>query len=352
MSTSSEPSLPALEVEMRCSSRTCPGRVSTESMLPCQNSSCAKVFHLQCFKGRFQAETLPKLRENQVVCTKACYNRLANPPRLNWTNDGKNGPDDPQSSERILLDWLMFPGNYNDKWRGKGNKGQKKKQVAMEIAQVINDAGVLVKRDDRQVRNKIQHLERQFRDAYDFANTETGAGLLKEDQVVFDDAVMQKCSNYYDLLDIFSDRASSKPRATNMDNSLASSESDSVSVFSDEEQNNNNKRNGSRSGTSSILSHSAKKKRISSSTRFGDDTSAATARLANIKSELLSLQIAKLEEDRASERQAKIVDSQMNLVRQCIEFVKDNPGWPREDIISVFPAFESIIDKVLTNMKK
>ena len=225
----------------------------------------------------------------------------------------------------------------------------------MEIAQVINDAGVLVKRDDKQVRNKIQHLERQFREAYDFANTETGAGLLREDQVVFDDAVMQKCSNYYDLLDIFSDRASSKPRASNMDNSLASSESDSISVSSDEEKSGSKKRNGSRGETISILSHSAKKKQrtTASSTRsFADDSSAATARLANIKSELLALQIAKLEEDRATEKQSKIVDSQMNLVRQCIQFVKDNPGWPKEDIVSVFPAFESIIDKVLTNMKR
>ena len=328
MSSSNPPDTVEAPVELlRCNNRTCPGRCATVIRLPCQNSACTKVYHLQCFKEKFQQEGMTKLRENQVVCTKACYNKLANPPRLNWTNDGKNGPEDPQSSERILLDWLLFPGNYNDKWRGKDNKGLNKKQVAMEIAQLINDSGVLVSRDHKAVKNKIQHLERQFREAYDFANTETGAGLKEQDGVLFDDAVMQKCPHYFDLLDIFSDRASSKPKATNMDNSLASSDSDALSVLSEEEKRPSPSSNRG-SATASISSRSVKKRSMTPAKRGADDTisSIATAKLANIKSELLSLQVAKLQEDRAIEKQSKIVDSQMNLVRQCIQFVNDNPG--------------------------
>ena len=254
-------SVASLDLDKRCNNRGCRSRPPTEKLISCQNASCGKVFHLRCFQERFKVDTLPlpKLRDDQVICTKACYNKLSNPPRLNWTNDGKDGTDDPDSSERILLDWLMFPGNYNNKWRGKDNKGRKKKHIAMEIAQIINDAGVLVKRDHKQVRNKIQHLERQFREAYDFANTETGAGLMTEDKVVFDEAVMQKCPNYFDVLEIFADRASSKPRATNMDNSLASSESDTESVSSVEEKNNNKKQNGSGSASISSLSNLGKK---------------------------------------------------------------------------------------------
>ena len=222
-------------VSRKCSNRSCPGLEAAEHLVPCQNSACTREFHLSCFHERFKKETWPKLQDGQIVCTKACYNKLANPPRFNWTNDGKNGPDDPQSSEEILLDWLLFPGNYANKWRGKDNKGRNKKQVALEIAQLINDAGVVVQRDDRQVRNKIQHLERQFREAFDFANTETGAGLLENNRGAFDDAVLQKCSHYFDLLETFSDRASSKPKATNLDISVASSDSMNDSELSDDE---------------------------------------------------------------------------------------------------------------------
>ena len=73
----------------------------------------------------------------------------------------------------------------------------------MEIAQLINDAGVLVKRDHKQVQNKIQHLEQQFWEAYNFANTETGAGLMREDKVVFDDAVMQNVLTILTYLKFF-----------------------------------------------------------------------------------------------------------------------------------------------------
>lgn len=337
----------ALAIETtRCSNRSCPGLGVADVLLPCQNSSCVRMFHLTCFNERFK-ENWPKLRDGQVVCTKACYNKLVNPPRLNWTNDGKNGQDDPQSSERILFDWILFPGNYANKWRGKDNKGQKKKQVATDIAKTINDAGVLVPRDDRQVRNKIQHLERQFREAFDFANTETGAGLLEKDVGAFDDAVLQKCPNYFDLLEIFSDRASSKPKATNLDISLASSDSDDNSASTNEEKQSTyqNKPGGQ------VLSPQ-KKRRVGSLLDVSEDTSAATVRLANMKSDLLSLQVAKMQEDRALDKQSKAVDSQMHLVRQCIAFVTDNPGWPKEDVLAVFPAFDAIIDKVFMNMKK
>jgi len=95
-------------VSRKCSNRSCPGLEAAEHLVPCQNSACSREFHLSYFHERFKKETWPKLQDGQIVCTKACYNKLANPPRFNWTNDGKNGPDDPQSSERILLDWLLF----------------------------------------------------------------------------------------------------------------------------------------------------------------------------------------------------------------------------------------------------
>jgi hypothetical protein len=44
----------------------------------------------------------------------------------NWGNDGAKGPNDPKSSERILLDWLLAGGNYANKWHEKEAKGKKK----------------------------------------------------------------------------------------------------------------------------------------------------------------------------------------------------------------------------------
>jgi hypothetical protein len=79
-----------------------------------------------------------------IVCTKKCLHA-----------DGAEGPDDPQSSERILLDWIFTPGNYTNKLRGKDNKGMNKKQVVAMIADLINKAGVVVECDAKQVTNKI-----------------------------------------------------------------------------------------------------------------------------------------------------------------------------------------------------
>ena len=71
--------------------------------------------------------------------------------------------------------------------------------------------------------NKISHIEKAFSAAHDFANTETGQGLKENDTGEFDDAVRRKCLYYFDLLEIFGDRASAKPKVTSLDN-LSSSD--------------------------------------------------------------------------------------------------------------------------------
>ena len=143
--------------------------------------------------------------------------------------------DDPNTSERILLDWLTTEGNYSNKWRGKKNNGKKKKHVAAEIALLMNSANVTVKRDHKQVMNKITHIEKAFRAAHDIANTETGQGLQESDKGEFDDAVMKKCRYYFDLLEIFGDRASAKPKVTSADN-LDTSEDDEDDESNDESE--------------------------------------------------------------------------------------------------------------------
>jgi hypothetical protein len=167
-----------------------------------------------------------EINEIGVVCSKTCYNKhiAAASRKPNWGNDGAKGPSDPKSSERILLDWLMVEGNYANKWRGKDSKGKKKKHIAAEIAAVINAAKVKVVRDGKQVMNKISHIEKSFRLAHDFANTETGQGLKESNWGEFDEAVRRKCPYYFDLLEIFGDRASAKPKVMSHENLDSSDE--------------------------------------------------------------------------------------------------------------------------------
>jgi hypothetical protein len=130
------------------------------------------------------------------------------------------------NSEAILILWLTTPGNYS-RYRGgnKKNGGKGKIQYAEEIARKINAAGVRVKRDAVKVKSKIEHIESCFRSAHDFAFTETGAGLKeKDDATDFNEAVLKKCPWYFDLLPIFQDRASAKPKMTSDELDLSDSD--------------------------------------------------------------------------------------------------------------------------------
>ena len=92
----------------------------------------------------------------------------------------------------------------------------------------MNNMGVKVHRDEKQVSNKITYMERAFREAHDFANTETGVGLQETDRGNFQDIVRKRFPYYFDLLEIFGDRASSKLKVTSYDD---------LSEISEEEEN-------------------------------------------------------------------------------------------------------------------
>ena len=131
----------------------------------------------------------------------------------------------------------MTPGNYS-KYRGKNNSGKRKIQFAEEISKKINDAGVRVKRDKDKVKAKITHIETCFRSAHDFAFTETGAGIKETDEGNFRDIILKKCPWYFDLLDIFKDRASAKPKMTSDELDSEEDVSPSDTNFSDDDDDN------------------------------------------------------------------------------------------------------------------
>ena len=96
---------------------------------------------------------------------------------LNWSNDGQDGKDDPDSSESILIDWLNTGNNFNLFRSPEG--GACKAEVATRIANIINSKGVRVQRTGESVKNKIDHMQRMMRETCDFVNSATGEGILE-----------------------------------------------------------------------------------------------------------------------------------------------------------------------------
>jgi len=144
--------------------------------------------------------------------------------QLDGSAGGKASPNG--TSMHFLIKWLLTPGNYA-RWRGdKDHQGRKKKETAKEIAAYINDGGVMEERTGVQVQAQMSRLESNMRAAYDFACTETGAGLLETDKISFDEAVRKKCSYYFELQPVMCERASITPKATS-DEPMDSSEEES-----------------------------------------------------------------------------------------------------------------------------
>jgi hypothetical protein len=204
-----------------CNPRSCKHTATRDVLvIPCAKPSCPKGMHLSCFTSAY--------KNVQVVHAKGCNKAVASPKALTWRNNGPVGREVDESSERILLDWITEEGNYALYQGGPQTKGKTKKKVAAQIACIINHKGVRFQRNAKQAENKIQHIEKQFRLAHGFANSVTGAGLQENDPGSFEDAVKQKCSQYYFLLDVMIERSSMKPKAANtlLDSSKSEDDND------------------------------------------------------------------------------------------------------------------------------
>eukprot|EP00980_Cylindrotheca_fusiformis_P022064 scaffold8960_cov91-Cylindrotheca_fusiformis.AAC.4 len=209
--------------EEKCCYRSC--KVRGARLLPCRGPGCDKVVHLICYQAYLLRKfSLPALPGGNAACTKKCLQKAAKElaggdvvegsRRGNWDNDQKE--DDGRTSMKILLDWWMTEGNYA-KFCGKHNDGTKKTAYCASLAETMTRE-TLSKRDAKNVSNKIQHIERKWREAHNFATSETGAGIQARDGVSsFQEIVKKKCPYYYDLLEIMGDRASSQPQCTNYD---------------------------------------------------------------------------------------------------------------------------------------
>jgi hypothetical protein len=154
-----------------------------------------------------------------IACKKECYkkalrhysNRSGNPEDRNipWNCDGKEGENDPNNSENILLTWLQQPNNYT-KFHSPPS-GKTKVGVCQEIYLKIRAANTLKPQKPHSIQLKIQLLEQLFCVAHDWVNN-TGVGVLERDrQSSFEETLKKKFHYYYDLVDYMADRASSHP---------------------------------------------------------------------------------------------------------------------------------------------
>jgi hypothetical protein len=233
------PTLPGFELPPNlCCYRSCKHRTSGDQLRVCAaiKFGCTKFIHSFCYgitlikKQGCEALIDPVNDRTLAACSKRCHNKVKNAlanntypldnnevPRLAWERDGREGPTDINNSMRILLEWMTEHGGRNYiQFRGRNNSGMNKQAFAEVIAQRINSSGVKVHRTAKHVLNKIGYLEKTFRSAHDFAVSQTGSGLLANDDVEsFQKAIEKRCPYYDELLPVFEDRASARARVTN-----------------------------------------------------------------------------------------------------------------------------------------
>jgi hypothetical protein len=200
-----------------CTVRGCKLKGVT-SFLTCAKEGCEKLVHIMFYQeGAILKDkngtNLPALSDGKVVCTKGCYHAYqkassgADSSRGKWTSDGKMGPEDPNTSMQILIDWMTTEGNYSN-YRGKGNNGATKLQFAMILAEKMAKETLSNEQNAKQVMDKISRVEDSFRLAHEFATSQTGAGIQeREGEQTFKDIVKRKCTYYYNLFEVMVDRA-------------------------------------------------------------------------------------------------------------------------------------------------
>lgn len=328
----------------KCSYRSC--KVKGAEKEACAASDCSKLCHVMCFQGLLlNKQNLPPLPGGRVVCTKKCYAKAQKElsgggedqeggRQGKWDSDGKNGPEDTHTSMRILLDWWTTEGNYS-KFCGKHNDGIKKKEFAASLATKMTEE-TSTKRDSKNVLNKIQHIEKKWREAHNFATSETGAGILESDGAAsFEELVKGKCPYYYDLLEVMQDRASTAPKITNYEEdeaevgSLSSMGADDVTA------------------TASVAASGRKAKRpVKKIPQILDDESVAMLKgtvdtnIQRMKEEARHNQVMEGIELQKVKRHK--LDYTMDLVDRY-ETMKSK-GWSKKKILRLIPDMKDIIE--------
>ena len=95
-------------------------------------------------------------------------------------------------SMHILLDWMLVEGSYL-KFRGKNNNGERKMPFITTISKKVREETLSKDRDDKQVEQKMTHLQEKCQEAHNWATGETGAGVWLANEGSWRDSVLKKC---------------------------------------------------------------------------------------------------------------------------------------------------------------
>jgi len=207
-----------------------------EGLHTCSGPGCDRQVHIACFTRKVQ----PKLQEDVdlgdsslAFCTKSCfvkYQKYSDKSNLGWNQDGKNGIDDPMHSERVIVDWFGIEGNYNFFRSGTGGM-TKKKIIEQRIKPLLKSRGVLVERTTKEIWNKIEWIESKMRAAISWSEA-TGQGVKEDDgEVRYNDLLRSRFLYYFDLYEVFIDRAGMKPKATTDDMDDKDDDDDELAVY-------------------------------------------------------------------------------------------------------------------------
>ena len=230
--------LPQCKLKKKCTVK------DAQEVLACENEGCKGFVHSNCSTNMLDYHEIATedrpLKAGIVFCTKTCFNKWKvqqnkkkrveaaakkaaekGKTKIPWEKDG---------SMQALLDWLTEEPNYALYCGCNGNKGQSKTQYHKELAILIKEKKPNTDRTDKDVSNKIEKLERQFRNASDWANN-TGQGV--DEPGDFRKAVLQRCPLYYEYEPIMGDRPNARPLLTNEEEE---EEGDSNPLLSDDDE--------------------------------------------------------------------------------------------------------------------
>lgn len=197
----------------KCVRRGCTNTASAQcASLLCSNWICDTCYEERVLQ-KFGLPALPVQNNPQVACTKKCY---LNAQKDN-SRDGRRAWDTdtptreyPNSSEAMLVDWLVVHGNYS-KWKG-NNNGISKREIQKEIANKLNkkglEMGIQRERTSDQIGSKIAWCESKFRETKQWIEN-TGQGIREEmgDESFEQKIEKERFRHYYTLLPIMSERA-------------------------------------------------------------------------------------------------------------------------------------------------
>jgi hypothetical protein len=161
-------------------------------MFDCALDNCTKRVHRICYEKQLSKSSVARILIRELVFGNlGHHDKLVKPHsemELTWTNDGKDGPEDPKNSQHYLVEWLSSEENYQCYRDPPG--ALTKMKVCDEIASMLSSKRNRNKWKGENVYDKIQHIEQKMKSCHDgFAGTKTDHGLKESDPMEYKDKV-------------------------------------------------------------------------------------------------------------------------------------------------------------------